>query len=511
MSLSTGISNNSRIAKNTAFLYIRMVFVLIVTLYTSRVVLNTLGVEDFGVYNVVAGFVSMFGFLNATLSASMQRFYNYEGTLDEETGYYRVYCTGLIIHIVLSVILLILLETAGLWYVNKVMVIPEGRLFAANIVYQSAIFSMILMILQIPYLGVIMAAEKMDFYAVVSIADVVLKLLAIIALPYLPFDKLIIYSIIIALVSVIDLACYFIYAKRHLLNRAFKLEIDAIIFKSLMSFSGWNLMGTFAWLLKGQGLNMLLNAFFGPVVNAARGIAYQINGAVSGFSGNISVSFHPQIVNSYAEDNDTRARQLMFSESKICFVLVLLLMCPVIFRLDYILELWLGIVPDNTNIFAVLVLIDSLICTLNTPCTQVVFATGKLRGYQIASSIVNLCLLPVCWILLSLGFSAASAFITTIIFSILNQIVCVWQTRKVFPFSVTDYLKKIVVRCSVIAILLPTLLLPIVKTLPDNFASLLLIVIVDVVIGAIASYYLVFDNAEKLIVNQMLLKIVKRQ
>lgn len=503
-------ANNRRIAKNTIFLYFRMIFVLFVSLYTSRVVLNTLGVEDFGVYNVVAGFVSMFSFLNATLSSSMQRFYNFEGTNDVENGCHRVYCTGLILHFILAVILLLLLETVGLWYVNTVMVVPEDRLFAANIVYQTAIISMLLVILQIPYLGIIMAAEKMDYYAVISIADVVLKLLAIIALPYLPFDKLILYSIVICLISLIDFSCYFAYAKKRLLTKRFDWKIDTGVFKSLMSFSGWNLLGTFAFLLKGQGLNLLLNAFFGPVVNAARGIAYQINGAVSGFSGNISVSFRPQIVNSYAEENHSRVQSLMFSESKICFVLVLLLMCPIIFKIDYILDLWLGVVPPQTNIFAILVLTDALICTLNTPCSQVVFATGNLKYYQIASSAINLCLLPVCFVMLLSGFNAASVFITTIVFSILNQTVCVRQAHRVFAFSVVDYIKKIILPCSLIMVLLPSILFPIAHTLPDSFVSLLIIIFADVIIGMVVAYFLVFERNEKALVCQLVSKIIKR-
>lgn len=503
-------ANNRRIAKNTIFLYFRMIFVLFVSLYTSRVVLNTLGVEDFGVYNVVAGFVSMFSFLNATLSSSMQRFYNFEGTNDAENGCHRVYCTGLILHFILAVILFLLLETVGLWYVNTVMVVPEDRLFAANIVYQTAIISMLLVILQIPYLGIIMAAEKMDYYAVISIADVVLKLLAIIALPYLPFDKLILYSIVICLISLIDFSCYFAYAKKRLLTKRFDWKIDTGVFKSLMSFSGWNLLGTLAFLLKGQGLNLLLNAFFGPVVNAARGIAYQINGAVSGFSGNISVSFRPQIVNSYAKVNHSRVQSLMFSESKICFVLVLLLMCPIIFKIDYILDLWLGVVPPQTNIFAILVLTDALICTLNTPCSQVVFATGNLKYYQIASSAINLCLLPVCFVMLLSGFNAASVFITTIVFSILNQTVCVRQAHRVFAFSVVDYIKKIILPCSLIMVLLPSILFPIAHTLPDSFVSLLIIIFADVIIGMVVAYFLVFERNEKALVCQLVSKIIKR-
>ena len=200
----------------------------------------------------------------------------------------------------------------------------------------------------------------------------------------------------------------------------------------------------------------------------------------------------------------------MFSESKICFVLVLLLMCPIIFKIDYILDLWLGVVPPQTNIFAILVLTDALICTLNTPCSQVVFATGNLKYYQIASSAINLCLLPVCFVMLLSGFNAASVFITTIVFSILNQTVCVRQAHRVFAFSVVDYIKKIILPCSLIMVLLPSILFPIAHTLPDSFVSLLIIIFADVIIGMVVAYFLVFERNEKALVCQLVSKIIKR-
>ena len=207
--------NNKRIAKNTTFLYIRMFFVLVVTLYTSRVILNTLGVEDFGLYSVVSGFVSLFGFLNATLTASMQRFYNYELGKRGDEGLQLVYSTGLIIHVIIALILLVILESIGIWYINNIMVIPVGRLFSVNVVYQSVVLSMILIVMQIPYLGAIMAYERMDYYAVISIIDVILKLLIVLVLPIIPFDKLITYAILLSLISIVNFACYFVYSKRN--------------------------------------------------------------------------------------------------------------------------------------------------------------------------------------------------------------------------------------------------------------------------------------------------------
>jgi len=475
-----------------------MFFVLIVSLYTSRVVLNTLGVDDYGVYNVVAGFVSMFGFLNATLSSSMQRFYNYEGTKDKVNGYKKVYSTGLIIHVILGILLFVVLESFGLWYVNNIMVVPDGRLLAANIVYQVSIISMFFVILQIPYTGALMADERMDFYAIVSIIDVVLKLLAIIALPYLPWDKLIVYGLLLLFITVFNTLSYFIYSKKTVLRFKIQLHIEKELLKSILSFSGWNLLGTFAFLLKGQGLNMLLNSFFGTAINAARGIAHQVNGAINGFSANLATAFRPQIVNSYAASDYNRTRRLFFIESKICFALLCMLMIPVIVEIDYLLRIWLGdIVPKYTNIFAILVLFDSLVCTLNAPCTQVAFAVGNLKKYQIITSLVNLCLLPSCWVCLKIGFSSVSVFIATIVFSIINQTICLLLLNKLFPFGLLSYLKEVIIPC--IATFLCILIIPylIHTQIEIGFIRLLLVGIADITMSLGVVYYVILSPNER--------------
>jgi len=494
----SNVSTNKRIAQNTLFLFLRMLFILFVSLYTSRVVLNTLGVEDYGVYNVVAGFVALFGFFNATLSSSMQRFYNYEGAHDLNDGYHKVYSTGMIIHVVLGLVIFLLLETMGLWYVNEVMIIPADRIFAANVVYQSAIVSMLFVILQIPYIGAIMAKERMNYYAIISMIDVILKLIAIVVLPYLPFDKLIVYSIITLIISIFDFICYFIFAKRKILTKAIVLHIDKPLFQSMLSFSGWNLVGTFAFLLKGQGLNMLLNVYFGPIVNAARGIAFQVNGAVNGFSANISTAFRPQIVNTYASSEYDRTKYLMFAESKICYVLMCLLVVPIILEVNQLLHLWLGCeIPNQTGIFAILVLVDSLICTLNTPCSQVAFASGRINKYQIATSIVNLGLIPISWLFLYLGYDALCVFIITIVFSVVNQLVCLVQLKRIFAYGLRDYLISVIIPCCVITILLPIIPTIIHCVMTESIGRLICVLISDIIMGAVLMYYVILSRSER--------------
>lgn len=507
------LSSNKLIAKNTIFLYIRMFFVLIVSLYTSRVILNTLGVEDYGINNVVAGFVSLFGFLNATLSSSIQRFYNFEGTKNGSLGFQRVYITGIIIHIIIAVIMLVILESIGLWYINKIMVIPDGRLEAANIIFQTSVASMLFILLQIPFIGAIMAKEHMNFYAIVSIIDVVMKLIIVILLPFIPYDKLIIYGLLSLIISIIDFFLYFGYCKRKFTEIKFEFKYYPSLFKSILGFSGWNLLGTFAFMLKGQGLNMLLNLFFGPMINAARGVAFQVNSAISGFSQNITLAFRPQIVNSYANNNFVKVRHLMYTESRICFMLIATLITPLIIDMDYILCLWLGsAVPEWTNGFTALVLIDLLVCTLNTPCTQVVWATGKIKLYQIGSSIISLSLLPLCWGLLKTGLNASSVFVATIVISVINQIICLIMTRKVFNLNLINYIKSVILPCIIFLIAIPIIPYLVHGCMKMSLSRLIVTIICDVAIAIPLCYFLGINKQERktiknIIVNKVSAKL----
>ena len=491
-------ANNKKIFKNTMFLYIRMLFVLIISLYTSRVVLNTLGVMDYGVYDVVGGFVSMFGFLNATLSSSMSRFYNYEGGIRGEEGVREVYTAGLFIHIIISVSVLLLLETFGMWYINNVMVIPVERLRAANLVFHFSVFSLLIVILQIPYVSAILSYEHMDYYAIVSIIDVVLKLIIVILLPHIAYDKLISFALLFAFLPVISFVLYYFYVKGHFKAIRVDRRINRGLFKQFLSFSGWNLLGSFAFLLKGQGLNMVLNVFFGPLINAARGVANQVYSAISGFSQNVSTAFRPQIVDSYSKGEDCRTKVLMFTESKVCFCLVLILITPLIITMDYVLSLWLGkAVPDRTNIFTSLLLIDLLACTLNTPCTQVAFAVGRIKWYQIVSSSINLLLLPVCLLFLKLGFSAESSFVITILFSCINQLGCLIVLNRMFSFDLGRYARQVLLPCLLVTLLLPVIPYLVYQTIEHTFASLVLVVVLDIVIAAPLMYFIVLDSSER--------------
>lgn len=510
--MSDSPSNNSRIARNTAFLYARMVLVLIVGLYTSRVVLNVLGASDFGVYNVIAGFVALFSFLNATLSSSLQRYYNYEGGRSGEEGYASVFSVGFRVHLIMALVVILLLETFGLWYINNIMVLPEGRLTAANLLFQFSVLSLALVIIQVPFSGAVIAKERMDFYAIISIVEVLLRLVLVILLPHIPFDKLIVYALIQLFITVLNFSIYICYTKSKFTFIRVSRYVDKTMLRSILSFSGWNLLGSLAFLLKSHGVNLILNAFFGTIVNAARGVATQISGAIMGFSHNISMSFRPQLVGSYAVGNTKRTYNLFLTQSKVCYCLILMLITPVVLEMDYLLRLWLGdAVPEYTNVFAALVLVDAMISTLNTPVTQVVYATGNIKSYQIFSSLVNILLLPACWIFMKLGFDAWVAFVVTIVFSVICQIVCLLIMHSVFNYSYWDYIKRIVIPCASMTLLVPILPLTIVYTIDDSFLRLLLISLASFVVTVSLLYYVFLSSAEKELASQFVRKIVKKK
>lgn len=352
--MSDRSSHNKRIAKNTLFLYLRMGLVLVVSLFSTRVVLQALDIEDYGINNVVSGFVTMFAFLNTSMSNGVQRFYNF--SLGRKNGYSikDVYNTALQIQAILAVTLLVPLETFGMWYIHTQMVIPIDRFAAAQWVFQFSVLSLVLLVLQIPYSAAIMAYEKMDYYAYLSIFDVLAKLGIAYIIKYTTFDKLILYGALNMLVSLICFFLYYGYAKSHFQDLKSDFIIRKQLFKPMLYFSGWNGFGSFAYMIKSQGLNMLLNVFFGPVVNAARGVSNMAMSAIQGFQSNIVIAFRPQLIQSYATGDNERVLKLFYNLSKVSFILLAMLSIPVIIEIEYILHLWLGdTIPDYTDSYTV--------------------------------------------------------------------------------------------------------------------------------------------------------------
>ena len=504
-------SNNKRIAKNTLFLYLRMILVLVVSLYTTRVVLNALGAVDYGIHNVVAGFVTMFAFLNTSMSNGIQRFYNFKLGKEGEEALTQVYNTALLIQGILAIIVVILLETVGLWYLETKMVIPIERMPTARWIYQFSVLSLVLVIMQIPYSAAIMAHERMNYYAYVSIIDVGLKLAVALWLPHARHDKLLVYGAYIMIVHIINFLLYFIYSKYNFKSIKLQRGFHKDLFKDMLSFSGWNVLGTFAYMLKNQGLNVLLNAFFGPVVNAARGVSATIGGAIHGFQGNIVTAFRPQTVQSYAAGNYSRVKSLMFSLSKISYLMLFMLSMPVIIELPYILHLWLGdTVPDYTVPFTILMLVIMVFSSLNTPLSQVVHATGKMKNYQIGTSVVMCSILPVAWIVLRIGGSPITVYVVSLVMTIINQAVCMFLLKKIFEYSILEYLKEVILPCFIVTIIATILPIIVRLLLPTSFLRLVLVIVMGVLGTAIISYYLVLNQYEKSMISEFIRKVLKK-
>lgn len=503
-------SNNKRIAKNTMFLYFRMGLVLVVSLFSTRIILQALGDEDYGIYNVVSGFVTMFAFLNTSMSNGVQRFYNFSIERKNECSITEVYNTSLQIQAILAVVLLVLLETVGMWYMYNKMVIPVERFNSALWVFQFSVLSLLVIVMQIPYSAAIMAYERMDYYAYVSIFDVLAKLGIAYAIKYSDSDRLLLYGLLNLFVTVIGFTLYFVYAKRQFneLKTVFRIKKD--LFKPMLSFSGWNVFGSFAYMLKSQGLNMLLNVFFGPVVNAARGVSNMVMSAIQGFQNNIVVAFRPQLVQSYASGDFRRVEKLFFSLSKVSFVLLSLLSIPVIAEIDYILKLWLGSdVPDYTIPFTILVLVNMVISSLNTPVSQVVHATGLMKNYQIGTSLIICSIVPIAWIFLKLGYNATIVYWISLLFTIVNQIICNLLLKKVFDYSLMSYLRSVIFPCLIFVMLAPLLPFLLRSILPCSFVRLVIVSICSVVSSLTIAYLSVLDKSEKDMVKTFISKIKK--
>lgn len=504
-------TNNKRIAKNTMFLYFRMGLVLIVSLFSTRVVLQALGVEDYGIYNVVSGFVSMFAFLNTSMSNGVQRFYNFSLGRKNDYSITDVYNTAIQIQSILAIVLLLLLETIGIWYMYNEMVIPTERFASALWVFQFSVISMLVIVMQIPYSASIMAYEKMDYYAYVSIFDVLAKLGIAYAIKYSSFDRLLLYGLLNLVVTLIGFLLYYAYAKSHFKELKFICAIKKELFKPMLSFSGWNVFGSFAYMLKNQGVNMLLNVFFGPVVNAARGVSAMIMSAIQGFQGNIVVAFRPQLVQSYASADYRRVQNLFFSLSKVSFILLALLSIPVIIEIDYILSLWLGTeVPDYTIPFTILVLVNMVISSLNTPVSQVVHATGKMKQYQIGTSLAVCSIIPIAWIFLKMGFDATSVYWVSLAATIVNQTICNWLLKKVFDYNIKAYMKSVIMPCTLFAVMSPILPYLITVFIPSSFGRLILVTLVSIVSSLIVSLCLVLNKSERKLVKSFISKFLKR-
>ena len=446
------IENGKRIAKNTLMLYFRMLITMGVTLYISRVVLNTLGAEDYGIYNVVGGVVAMLAFFNNSLSIATQRFFNVEMACGDIESLNKVFSTSVFSYFIIVVIILVIAETVGLWFVKTQLTIPVDRIDAAIWVYQFSIFTFIINILSTPYNAAIIAHEQMSIFAYISIIEVLLKLFTAFLFIYVMVDKLILYAFLLLLISFLIRCLYVIYCRSHFEECKFHFVKDKRLLNKIFSFSGWMLTGTLASALNTQGINVLLNIFFGPICNAARGIAYQLQGAILAFIQNFMTAVQPQIMKLYSKGNIVDMTHLVYGATKYSFFLLLLLALPVLANTKFVLQIWLHDVPDNTLIFTRLIIIDSLINILFIPLGTITQASGRIKFYQI---VVSLCFISVfifSFVAFVLGYPSYYAFLISIFVNVLGLFFRLLILHKYYDFDIFMYMKNVLVRIIIVGL-----------------------------------------------------------
>ena len=447
------MANNKRIAKNTMFLYFRMMLIMGITLYTSRIVLKTLGIEDFGIYNVVAGFVTMLGFLHGAMSSATQRFLAFELGKPGDKDMRGIFSMSLNIHILIALFVLILGETIGLWFLKTHMTIPIDRMLAAKWVFHLALLSFMVTIVSVPYNALIIAHEQMSIFALVSIVDVILKLLIVFMLGWFGMDKLILYGLLSLAVVFIIFIIYRSYCKNKFVESRFRLYWDKKLFNTMLSYTGWNLWGNIAAVMSGQGVNVLLNIFFGPSVNAARAIAMQVSGALNSFVQNLQVAINPQIIKSYAAQNMAYMHQLVCYGAKYNFFVLLLLSLPVLNNIEFILPVWLGIVPESTAIFAKLVICNILIDSLSPPLMTAAQATGRIKLYQFIVGGILLINVPASYFILKRGGEPYTVFYVAIGLSLIALLFRIYLISYLIEMKKRRYIVDSIVPVMSVAIL----------------------------------------------------------
>ena len=420
-------------------LYFRQFLIMGVSLYTSRIVLQTLGVTDFGIFNVVGGMVTMFSFLMSTMASASQRYLSYDLANGNKVKLKETFSLILLTYILLAVVTVVLIESVAVWFLNNKMTIPYDRLIAANWVLQFAVLTFVAQIFSTPYLSVIIARENMDVYAYISILDVILKLLIVFSLLAFSYDKLILYAVLMFLSSALITAIYILYCHRKFPESRFAVYYDKKRLKDMLGFAWWNMIGTISNLFRSQGINILLNMFFNPAVNAARGIAYQVNSAITGFSSNFYTAVRPQIIKAYASNENDRMKSLIFYSSRLAFYLMLVISLPILLSTQPLLALWLGNPPEFSVLFVQLILINALLEVFSLPLTTGLQATGNIKNYQIIVSGIYLLNLPVSYILLKAGMPPETPMFVNIVLVIIAILPRLWLCKKYYGLSIKDY------------------------------------------------------------------------
>lgn len=503
-------ASNKRIAKNTLFLYFRMILTMTISLYTSRIVLQVLGVTDYGIYNVVGGVVTMFAFLNGAMVTSTQRYITYYLGIGDYTKQCDVFTTCVQIHAVISLIVVLLAETAGLWFLYTQMVIPASRFIASLWVFHLSVATMVVQIMSVPYNSAIIAHEQMGAFAYISILEVTLKLLIVYLLTIGSMDKLVLYAILTAVIQFFIRYIYTNYCLSHFSECKLRRTWNFPLFKEIGSFAGWNLWGNLAGTLMGQGLNLLLNVFFGPVVNAARGIAQQVEMALTQFSSNFLMAVNPQITKTYARSEHENMHRLIFRACKFSYFLLFLLSLPIMLEAETILRIWLKTPPENTAIFLRLALAIVLVDTLARPLMTAAAATGKVKLYQSVVGGILLLIVPTAYVVLKLGGSPASVYVVHFFVVGIAFIARLFIIRPMISLCLAEYFRKTILPvCCVTLITLPFPLL-LKAMLSANTTTSFAVMVACMASAGIATFCVGLNYNERIFVTEKISSILAK-
>ena len=507
--MSETSANNKRIAKNTLMLYVRMMLLLVINLYTSRVILNELGVDDYGIYNVVGGIIVILSFLNSAMASGTQRFMNVEMGRKDQNALNKVFSTSLQIRSMVAVVVFIIAETVGLWFLNTYMNIPDGRIGAANWVYQFSVVAAIFGIFTVPFNAAIISHEKMSAFAYISILEASLKLLVAFAIIWAPFDKLIFYAILTFIIGVINCFIYGAYGVKHFSEcRNITLKKDKTTMNKMLSFSGWTVFGNLGYILHTQGIAIVINIFFTVAVNAAQGISNQINGIVNQFTSNFLVALNPQVVKTYAAGEFDQMHLLIIRGCKIAFCLMSFFVIPLVLEAPTILQVWLGIVPDYALIFIRLVLIISLVNSFSSLLATAKGATGDIKSYQITLTLIGALHIPLAWLAFELGGGPEYSMYVYLAIVIVLQVIRILFVCHSVNLSVIRFVRCVILRCIYVLVLSSVLPCILHCTLNPSILTTILVGSTSVISVVVTTLYIALTESErKTILKPILIRI----
>lgn len=499
------LSNNKRIARNTLLLYVRMIFLMLVSLYTSRVILNALGVLDYGIYMAVGGFVAMFGIISSSLTAAISRFITFELGKNGGSRVQKVFQASLYIQFIISGIVLLLLESFGVWFLNTQMTIPDDRIITANWVFQLSILTFVINLISVPYNACIIAHEHMKAFAYIGIIQAVSTLGVAFVVKGWGADKLLIYALLIAAVAIFIRILYSCYCKRNFDECTLDGRCDRKIMKEIFQFSGWNFIGSSSGVMRDQGVNLLINVFCGPAVNTARGIAMQVSAAVTQFSNNFLTAINPQITKSYAAGEHDYLIKLVFRGARFSSYLLLMLSLPVLAETHEILALWLKIVPEYSVSFVRLILIYVMVESISYTMITLMLATGNIRNYQILVGGLQFLNFPGAYILLKLGCRPESTIVISIVIAFVCLFLRLYMLHKMVGVPICLFLRKVLL--NVIAVGCTAALLPLamLQLLDSGLARMFIVCPLSVIAAIVSVYFIGCDAQERIFINDKLL------